>query len=104
VQRQFVGGVLEDALLDQQDVGFWGDDLLDHLSDDLALFLHDAVHGLVVLDDHWVLEVGLRGGDLELDHSDFGVDDFGGAAAGSGGFAFIEDDALDEGGIIDGAS
>lgn len=51
VQGEFVGGVLEDALLNQEDVGLRGDDLLDHFSDDLALFFHDAVHGLVVLDD-----------------------------------------------------
>jgi acetolactate synthase-1/2/3 large subunit len=61
----------------------------------VPLVAQHPVHRGVVADDDGVVEVRLRRGQAELDQSDLGVLDAGGAS-GAAGRALVEDEAVDE--------
>lgn len=69
----------------------------------VPLVAQHPVHRGVVADDDGVVEVRLRRGQAELDQSDLGVLDAGGAS-GAAGRALVEDEAVDELGVVDGAA
>mmetsp|Transcript_7929 Transcript_7929/g.17998 ORF Transcript_7929/g.17998 Transcript_7929/m.17998 type:complete len:237 (-) Transcript_7929:439-1149(-) len=67
VQAELRRRVAEDGLLDEQHVAPARLDLLHQAEDVVALLLENAVHRGIVADNDVILEVGLRGGDAELD-------------------------------------
>jgi hypothetical protein len=60
------------------------------------LFLEDSVHGGIVVHNHVVLEVSLRGAQAELDKAYFGVFNAAGTACEMAHFLVNEDQAIDQ--------
>jgi hypothetical protein len=69
----------------------------------VALVPQDAIHGGVVAHDDRVFDVGFGGGQAELDEADARALDAGRAPRRLGG-GLVEDEAVDEAGVVDGAA
>mmetsp|Transcript_35325 Transcript_35325/g.34356 ORF Transcript_35325/g.34356 Transcript_35325/m.34356 type:complete len:316 (-) Transcript_35325:267-1214(-) len=102
VEGEFVHSVPQDGLLDQQHIAPSFHNLFDEFYYVVPFFFEDSVHGVVVMDDDVVLQVGLGGAQAELDQSNFSVLDPAGAASEVGDLLVDEDEAVNEFGVIDG--
>lgn len=94
----------EHGLLEEEDVGASGEDLLDELKDVFTLFLKESIHGSVIVDNDVGFEVRLGGGERELDESDLGLLDSGGATSEVRHLLVDKDESIDELGVINGAT
>lgn len=90
--------------MDEQHVDAGRRDLLDHFGDDLPLLLHDPVHGLIVLHNHRVLNIGLGRGNLELHQRNLGIDDLGDSPTHMARLDLIKDQPINQFRIIYGAA
>ena len=104
VKSEVADGLTKHTLLQKEHVGSRSDDFLDDSKNVLALLADDSVHGLVVADDNIRLHVTLGGADRELNQSDFGVLNTGGAASQVGRLLVDEAEAVDELRLVNGAA
>ena len=104
MEGELVDGVAQNGLLDEDDVSARLDDLGDHLGDVLPFLDKDPIDLVVIPDLHRVLDISLGGRQAELDDRDLGLLHLPWAAGLLGGLLVREDNAVDELGVVDGAS
>ena len=81
--------------MNEQHIAASGNDGLDELNNVLLLFLQDAVHRSVVVDNDIALKVSLRGRKAELNETDLGTLLPSGSTSESGDLLLSEDEAVD---------
>mmetsp|Transcript_2008 Transcript_2008/g.2991 ORF Transcript_2008/g.2991 Transcript_2008/m.2991 type:complete len:236 (+) Transcript_2008:430-1137(+) len=104
MEGEVVDGITEDGFLDHEHIAAGSNNLFDQADDVLLLLLEDAVHGSVVIDHHVVLQVGLGGGQAELDQTNLSLFLTGGATGEVGHLVVGEAQSVDELGIVDSAA
>lgn len=104
VQGEFVSGISENRLLNEQHICAGLDDLGHEVSDVLSFFLEDSVHGSVVLHNDGVLDFSFGRAQAELDQGDLGVLHTGGTTSGLRGLLVGEDETFDQFSVFDGAT
>jgi len=104
MESEVVDGLSQHALLEKNNIGTGSNDFLDYAKDVLALFLDDSIHGSIVADNNVGLHIRLGCADRELDKSDLGVLNPGGATSKVRSLLVNEAEAINKLRLIDGTA
>lgn len=100
MKRKLIGGILENTFLNKKNICSRCHNFLNHLSNNFSFFSHDTVHSLVIFDNDTIFNISFRSSDLELNHCNFSILNFGGASTSTAWFAFIKNYSFDKFSII----
>ena len=104
MESEIADGLSQDGLLEENDVGAGGDDLLDYAKDVLTLLLDDSVHSLIVTDGDAGFHIGLGGRDGELNEANLSVLNSSGTTSKVGCLLVNEAETVNEFRLVDGAA
>ena len=96
MESQVGDGFAENTLLEKKNVGSTVDDFFDKSQNVLSLFFEETVDSGVIVDDDIAFEVTLRGGEWELNETDFGSLNAGWATSEVTGLLVNENESVNE--------